>query len=159
MNKLEKLNLQKMISANNVKDETENIREKKHSNTIKMNLDKFLEIKKEYENNELDEHDYENRLIDECYFLFTNYTDIFNKIKKDELDISLFNEFLEILKSIEDGKIDQHEGSYKVGKLLKEIYVDSALKKSSKLDKLYENDKKEVKKGRELSYKDFKNAL
>ena len=159
MNKLEKLNLQKMISANNVKDETENIREKKHSNTIKMNLDKFLEIKKEYENNELDEHDYENRLIDECYFLFTNYTDIFNKIKKDELDISLFNEFLEILKSIEDGKIDQHEGSYKVGKLLKEIYVDSALKKSSKWDKLYENDKKDVKKGRELSYKDFKNAL
>ena len=154
MNKLEKLNLQKMISANNVKDETENIREKKHSNTIKMNLDKFLEIKKEYENNELDEHDYENRLIDECYFLFTNYTDIFNKIKKDELDISLFNEFLEILKSIEDGKIDQHEGSYKVGKLLKEIYVDSAIREGELLDA--QNPTPEKNKGKQLSWKQYK---
>jgi pyruvate kinase len=35
---------------------------------------------------------------------------------------------------IEDGKVDQHEASFKVGKKLKEIYIDSALKKSDKLD-------------------------
>ncbi len=120
MNNLEKLNLQKMISANNVEDETKNIREKKHSSKIKADLELFQKIKLEYENEEIDETTYENRLINECFFLFSNYTDIFNKIKKDEIEIKLFEEFLEILKKIEDGEIDQHEGSFKVGKLLKE---------------------------------------
>ena len=30
--------------------------------------------------------------------------------------------------------MDQHEGSYEVGMLLKKIYVDSALKKANKLN-------------------------
>jgi hypothetical protein len=38
------------------------------------------------------------------------------------------------LKKIEDQEIDQHEGSYEVGMLLKKIYVDSALKKANKLN-------------------------
>ena len=42
------------------------------------------------------------------------------------------------MSKIEDGKIDQHEGSYEVGKLLKQIYIDSALKKSEKIDKMYD---------------------
>jgi hypothetical protein len=66
--------------------------------------------------------------------LFTYYTDIYNKIRKDELDISLFHQFLDVLKEVEDGKLDQHEGSFKVGTILKEIYVDSALKRASKND-------------------------
>jgi hypothetical protein len=42
---------------------------------------------------------------------------------------------LDVLKQIEDGKVDQHEGSFMVGTLLKKIYIDSALKKAEKLDK------------------------
>ena len=34
-------------------------------------------------------------------------------------------------------KVDQHEGSVLVGKLLKELYVDSALRRSENLDKEY----------------------
>jgi hypothetical protein len=41
---------------------------------------------------------------------------------------------IRILREIEDGKLDQHDGSYKVGKILKSIYVDSALKRSENLD-------------------------
>jgi hypothetical protein len=33
--------------------------------------------------------------------------------------------------------VGQHEASVEVGKLLKQIYIDSALKKSEKLDKLH----------------------
>ena len=43
-------------------------------------------------------------------------------------------QMIRILREIEDGKLDQHEGSFKVGKILKSIYVDSALKRSEKLD-------------------------
>jgi hypothetical protein len=39
-----------------------------------------------------------------------------------------------VLKNIEDGKIDQHEGAIEFGNLLKQIYVDSALKKAEKLN-------------------------
>ena len=46
--------------------------------------------------------------------------------------------FIDTLSQIENGEIDQHEGSFQIGKLLKNIYIDSALKKSEKLDKIYE---------------------
>ena len=39
------------------------------------------------------------------------------------------------LQAIEEGEIDQHEGSYEVGKLLKELYIDSALRRETKRDK------------------------
>ena len=42
--------------------------------------------------------------------------------------------FLDVLKLIEDGKLDQLEGSYKVGQLVKSIYLDSAVRKADKLN-------------------------
>jgi hypothetical protein len=66
--------------------------------------------------------------------LFTYYTDIYNKLRKDELDVKLFFDFLNVLKEIEDGTLDQHSGSFKVGTILKEMYVDSALKKAEKTE-------------------------
>jgi hypothetical protein len=77
--------------------------------------------------------------VNRCTFLFNNYTDIFNKVKKDEIDLSILGRLLGVLKLIEDGKVGQHEASVEVGKLLKQIYIDSALKKSEKLDKQHDN--------------------
>ena len=67
-------------------------------------------------------------------------------------------QFLDVLKNIEEEKIDQHEGSFKVGKLLKEIYVDSALRKAKKLDELYPNDKELENKGIDINWKTFKQS-
>ena len=63
--------------------------------------------------------------------------------------------FLEVLKNIEDEKVNQHEGSYQVGKILKELYIDSALKKSEKLDKKYKS-KDSENKGKNISWKEYK---
>jgi hypothetical protein len=52
---------------------------------------------------------------------------------KDELDINILNRLLDVLKRIEDGLVDQHEGSVAVGTILKEMYVDSALKHSNNI--------------------------
>jgi hypothetical protein len=73
--------------------------------------------------------------VNRCGFLFNTYTDIFNKVKKDEIDLTILGQLLGVLKMIEDGKVGQHEASVEVGTLLKQIYIDSALKKSDKLDK------------------------
>jgi hypothetical protein len=72
--------------------------------------------------------------MSECNFLFTYYTDIYNKIRKDEIDLKILFRAFDVLRDIEDGKMDQHEGAFEFGNLLKKIYVDSALKKAEKLN-------------------------
>ena len=52
--------------------------------------------------------------------------DIFNKLKKDELNLNILHKLLDILKQIEKSELDQHEGAFEVGKLLKAMYIDSA---------------------------------
>ena len=71
----------------------------------------------------------------QCSFLFNNYTDIFNKVKKNEMNLNILRSLIEVLKSIEDGLMDQHTGAFEVGKILKAMYIDSALLKAEKIDK------------------------
>jgi hypothetical protein len=65
---------------------------------------------------------------------------------------------LDVLKQIENGEIDQNEGSVLVGKLLKELYVDSALKRSAKLDAINDSENKieEKKEGKQISWSKWK---
>jgi len=132
MNEKERLQLNKMIKVNNVEDQTEQIRKLKHSVLLKKEINNFLLLKEKYRENP---EQLLNESILNCNFLYNNYTDIYNRIKKDEINIDLLFHFIHVLSQIEEGMIDQHDGSFMIGKLLKEIYVDSALKKSEKLDK------------------------
>ena len=78
-----------------------------------------------------------------------------NKVKKDEINLSILLRLLNVLHSIEEGAVDQHEGSFEVGKLLKQIYIDSALRKAEKLNE--DTDTIEAKKPVEqISWSDFK---
>jgi|TARA_B110000259_G_C13670886_1_gene264276 hypothetical protein len=56
-----------------------------------------------------------------------NYTLIYNKLLKNDLDIKILYKFLDVLETIENGTSDQHEASYEIGLLLKKIYVDKKL--------------------------------
>lgn len=133
MNKIERLNLKKMIKTNDVQDFTNEIRDKKHSDIIKKDVLVLMQLKKEYDY--LDYNKFDEIAISQCNFIFTYYTEIYNKVKKDEINIDTLFEFLRILKRIEDKEIDQHEGSFEVGKILKKMYIDSAIITSDKLDK------------------------
>ena len=137
MNESQKLQLQGMIATNNVEDQTELIRKLKHSIILRNETNTLLYLKSKHRE---DAEKLHLEAMHECSFLFTYYTDIYNKIRKDELNISLFHKFLDVLKEVEDGKLDQHEGSFKVGTILKEMYVDSALKRASKNDNASKND-------------------
>jgi hypothetical protein len=65
---------------------------------------------------------------------------------------------LAVIKMIEDKQVDQHEGSVLVGKILKELYVDSALKRCDNLDKANEqtNDSSESKEPKPISWSEWK---
>jgi len=130
MNQSQRLNLQKMISENDVQDNTSLIQTYKHSNKIKRDVEKMIELKGKFGNTS----EFNSKCESECFFLFSNYTDIYNKLKKDNLNITILYQFLDCLKKVEDGDQDQHEASFEIGKLLKKLYVDSALKKADKLN-------------------------
>ena len=154
----QRLQLQKMISENNVEDQTTLIRKLKHSETFKTEINNMIMIKAKYRN---DPEKINMECMNQCNFLFTYYTDLYNKIKKDEINLMILNNFVNILKQIEDGELDQHEGAFKVGTILKELYIDSAIKKGDKLDE--ENEKKNPSKlkqeAKNISWKQFKSNI
>ena len=150
-----------MISANDAEDFTEQIRNNKQSPLIKTDVNHLLFIKNKYSQLEKSDPEEFNKIcMSQCSFLYNNYTDIFIKIKKDIIDLTILFKFLDILKNIEDGNMDQHEGSYKVGELLKQIYVDSALRKSAKNDLLYgdqtQSDNSDIHEPLDISYNQYK---
>jgi hypothetical protein len=126
-----RLQLNKMIKANNVSDQTNLIRNLKHSYLLRNNINDLIMLKSKYADEPEKLHE---EAVNECNFLFTYYTDIYNKIRKDEIDLKILFQFLDVLKKIEDGDLDQHEGSFEVGTLLKKIYVYSALRKAKKIN-------------------------
>jgi hypothetical protein len=150
-----RLQLQKMIKVNNVEDTTNLIRELKHSYILQDNINDLLQIKAKYRN---DLEKVQEEAIVKCSFLFTYYTDIYNKIKKDEIDLRILNQFLNVLRKIEEGELDQHEGAFMVGTLLKEIYIDSALKKADKINAIEHDEKPEMREALSISWKQFKST-
>lgn len=157
MDDSQKLQLNKMIQSNNVEDVTHEIREKRVSKLIKNDIGSFLELEKKYARMKKNQPDTYNTLLkSRCSFLYDNYTDIFNRLVKNELDLNIMWKFLEVLRNIEEGKIDQHEGAYQVGSLLKKIYIDSAVKRGENLDK--KHSKKKIK-TKNLSWSQYKLKL
>lgn len=156
----QKLDLQGMIKANETEDVTQQIRKNKQSNLIRTDIKQLLFLKEKYSRlAKSNPNEFDKICVGQCQFLFNNYTDIFNKIKTDTLNLTIMDKFLNILKQIEDGKLDQHEGSYLVGQHLKELYIDSAMRKQEKLeanDRKKKVQKKPTAPEKTISYKDFK---
>jgi hypothetical protein len=153
MDDKQRLQLQNMIKANNTEDQTDFIRNLKHSQIIRNEVNNLIMIKAKFRGNDDKIHE---EGVNECNFLFTYYTDIYNKVRKDEIDIGILNKFLDVLKQIEEGELNQHEGSFLVGTILKELYVDSALKKAEKLNENEEPKPEPIKPQQNVSWKQFK---
>lgn len=153
------LKLRDMISENNIEDITGSIREKKHSDMIKRDVDRMVELKRLHNMTNSPTDEEENLLVAGCSFLYSNYTDIFIKIKKDEIDLKMFDYFLTILKRIEDGEYDQHTGAYEVGKVLKNIYIDSAMRMEQHANELESNNAPPPPDFIDISWAQFKNKI
>jgi hypothetical protein len=157
MNKKESLDLKRLINETQCENNTENIRKLKHSVLINNDIRNLENLKKTNVSLRKSNPDEFNEVCQrECNFLFNHYTDIFNKIIKDEIDLRIMTKLLICLKLIEDGNVDQHEGSVMVGKILKELYIDSAIKRGENLDKERESERVEPNTGKKMSWKDFK---
>ena len=127
-----RLNLQRMMKENDVEETTDNIRALKHSKLIRQDVKHMKQLKKKYKRISHDQ--FKQIATTQCNFLFNNYTNIFNRLVADELDYGIMAQFLDVLEEIENGKLDQHEGSYQIGLVLKKMYVDSALKREERFN-------------------------
>jgi hypothetical protein len=135
MNPDERLNLKKLLNSNDYVDNTEQIRELKHSDKIRNDIAQMQNLRRKHARVKRNEPERFLELCKtQCSFMYNNYTDIFHKVYKDEIDMTIMSNLLNILKLIEDGKVDQHEGSVMVGKVLKKLYVDSALKRCDNIN-------------------------
>jgi hypothetical protein len=160
MKSSERLNLKNLVDQSDYVNNTENIRKLKHSVLIRDDirvLDRLKTSKAHLKTNDFVK--FLELCQSECRFLYDNYTDIFHKMIKDELDMRIMSQLLIVLKLIEDGNVDQHDGSVMVGKILKELYVDSALKRSENLDKEYESQRVVPIEGKPISWKDYKKTI
>ena len=150
-----RLNFDKMLKESGASDNTSKIRNLRHSDKIREQVTLMMEIKKKYPN--LKRQTKEKMIESKCSWLWENYMNIYNKLKKDELNLSILHNFLAVLKQIENKELDQHEGSIKVGKILKELYIDSAVQQEKKREDAEKKRKK--RKGnpvKKLSWKQYK---
>lgn len=159
MSQLNKQQLEKLLSNVQPVDNSNMIQNKKHSSIIREEIEKLLQIKKENKN--LSPKELDEKCSSSCFFLFKNYTQIYNLFVKKNLDYSIFDELLKNLEKIENGEISQHDASVKVGQLLKSIYIDNVVKEKNENDLQYEKDKEETKKQqlntiKDISWKEFK---
>ena len=158
MNPQEKLDLKKLIgNMDDYEDNTAGIREMKHSDNIRADIQKIVNLKKTRDP-DMSDQAFSELCEGECSFLFCKYTDIFRRLLRDEINLTIMSTALNVLKKIEDGHIDQQEGSVIVGKLFHEIYVDSALRRSNNLDKAAAEEDTSIPKyeGKNLSWKEYR---
>lgn len=150
-----RLDFNNMLKESGASDNTEKIRNLKHSDKIREQVTLMVEIKKKYP--KLKKVMKDRMIESKCTWLWQNYMNIYNKLKKDELDLNILHNFLSTLKQIEDGELDQHNASVKAGKILKELYIDSAVKQQTKREKLEEKRKKRSGKStRKISWGEYK---
>ena len=151
------LNMKALMESDDYVNNTDRIRDLKHSESILADIGKLCEIKKTHFHMRMVEEEKYNHLCQtSAPFLFNNYTDIFNKVLKDELNMELMVKFVFILKQIEDGIVDQYDASVKVGTILKEMYVDSAMRRGDNLDKEHAAEAPVFVEPVKISWKDFK---
>ena len=152
MDESQKELLQKIIKENNTEDNTEKIRTLKHSSQIRKDVSNIHNIKRKLRTRDFKTIDRECQ--SKASFLFRNYPIIYNKMLKNEINMKIMYKFLDALVSIENGSRNQHEASYEIGMLLKELYVDKKIDMSKEKTRQINNVKT-----KKISYEEYKKMM
>ena len=156
MNSKQKKQLKKIIKENDVKDNTRMIRKDKKSSKIRKEVDIIQEIKIQEKLDDLTSVEIKHDLKNKCANLYKNYSNLYEKLVKNQIDINILHTFLDELEKIEKGDLNQHEASYNIGVLLKSLYVDKELKVDrDKNESGVSNPEKPARSEKNISYADF----
>lgn len=151
MNEEQRIQLGELMKTNNTIDNTELIRNLCHSKKIRNCVEKIETIR--IENPNADFKTMDSLCIEPANFLFRNYTVIYNKLIRGQIDINMFYVFLDKLRDIETGKLSQQDAAYDIGMLLRNMYVDPRLKD------MEDKKKPDYKKGKDINWSDYKKTI
>ena len=153
----ERLDLKRLLTQSDCEDNTDYLRGTKHSSNIRKGVEDLVHfLQKTSSDCQLSPEEFEQQAQAAAPFLFINYTDLFVRIMKNELDLSIMDRVLQVLAAIEEGQVNQHEGSVVVGRILKEMYLDSAIRRGEHLDEQHAQEKPAIKEGKPISWTEFK---
>ena len=127
----DRIDLKKLMKAgeHDYVDNTDGIRRLKHSDLIAADMKKMQDLKVSHASMRTNSpDDFSDLCQKKCSFLYNAYTDIYNRLFKDQLDVNLMLDALRTLKQVETGKINQQEGSILMGQLFYKVFVSNAIK-------------------------------
>jgi hypothetical protein len=156
----EKLDLKRLMdNFTDYQDNTEYIRRVKHSSRIAQDINSLNDLKASRGN--MDADIFMEKALERCPFIAANYNDVFIRVVKDEMDLAIMAKLLHVLNLIETGSVDQQDGSVLVGKLLKTLYLDSAVKVADNLNKIHdvESNTPIVENGKSISWRQYKTDI
>lgn len=150
MNGEQRIALDKLIKQYDCEDTTNLVRSLKHSVKIRQCINDLVKLKTETPSHE----EFKQKSRQVASFLYDNYTKIFNWFVDGQLNLEIMDKFLVMLSRIENGELDQHEASYNIGMLLKDIYIDNRINISD----LEEEDEKDkyTQPTHDISWKEYK---
>jgi hypothetical protein len=147
----QRITLANLVKQYETEETTEKIRELKHSKRIHECLKHIVEAMRKYPRIYKDNRKhFETLIAKQTNFLFTTYPEIYHRMLDNEINMNIMQQFLYMLSRIENGELDQHEASYNIGKLLKELYIDT------KLDEMTSTNYKKPK--HDIDWNTFKNS-
>lgn len=126
----QRITLANLVKQYETEETTDKIRKLQHSKHIHSCLMHIMEAKRKYPRIYKDNRkQFETIIAKNTNFLFKNYPEIYHRMLDNEINMNIMQQFLYMLSKIEQGELDQHEASYNIGKLLKELYIDTKLDK------------------------------
>tara|TARA_Y100000768_G_C23793726_1_gene593822 strand:- start:174 stop:674 length:501 start_codon:yes stop_codon:yes gene_type:complete len=158
-NQKEKNLLDDIIKEHKIEDNTSYVVNNKKASIIRKEFYALLKIK------QVHGHEKKNLSKIQAPYLYKNYKAIFDKIIKEDFNVELFKDLIDILEKIENKRIDLNEGSFIFGKKLKNIFVDKCIYNNSNNDisnnsnnnfsNIFSNNK-DLSNNKDFSYKQFK---
>jgi|TARA_B110000093_G_scaffold137669_1_gene147626 hypothetical protein len=162
----DRLDLKQLMrsSEGDYQDNTDGIRRLKHSDLILADIHVMEKLKVEFRDmREARPNEFSELCRKKCSFMYNAYTDIYNRQYKDNLDTKVMEEALVTLKKIENGDINQQEGSVLMGKLFYKVFVNSAVKQEEAINESERqaikndlNDNPNADNGKEIKWSEFK---
>ena len=120
--------IQRLMKENGTIDVTDTIRSERNSKRIKQDLTSFFKYSSTHQRlREKSPSVFQNQARLICSFLHEKFPLVLEKLISDTMDIQTLFKFIRLLEMIEDGDLDQHEASFQVGLILKDMFINPAI--------------------------------
>jgi hypothetical protein len=152
MSTIDKSHLRRMMNDTDAADNTEYIRDFKNSERILSDVRTIEKLRRQH--SDMDKAEFTELCQREASFLYNGFTIIFNKLVANEINLATLSRLIHVLQNIENGYLNQYDGSVQVGELLREIYINSAVLRGNKIDE--ENPTPEPVIPQNISWREYK---